>query len=231
MRPLRLPSAPNLQRVLPHLLDYPSHTYDPIARHMSTTPTQFGLPNTLAPLGKRELRACFVFAGMGLFVLVLGLFPQLRQPPRLALPLAICWLALPAWGLIRFVTRRSRPRMNPDDGGTQGTSTQVRFFAAIMLSVGVGYFLWARHLNVPSSVILATLLIIEGVGGAVVSLTEWWRFSHVGIALGLIVGGFMLPFADASYGAVPVGGAFLVGSLASAATLHWQLRLHASEGS
>jgi hypothetical protein len=97
-----------------------------------------------------------------------------------------------------------------------------------MIGVGVGYFLWARHLNLPSSVSLATLLIIEGVGGAIVSLTEWWRFSHLGIALGLIVGGFLLPFADASSVAVPVGGAFLVGSLASAAILHWQLRRHAS---
>ena len=70
--------------------------------------TTFGIPNTLPPLNRRDLRGCLFFGGMGLFVLLLGLFPSLRPPPRLALPLALCWLALPAWGLFRYFIRRPR---------------------------------------------------------------------------------------------------------------------------
>jgi hypothetical protein len=41
-----------------------------------------------------------------------------------------------------------------------------------MLAAGVGFFIWARQLRVPSPVILGSLLIIEGLGGVIVSLTE-----------------------------------------------------------
>ena len=71
-------------------------------------PTTFGLPNTLPPAGRSELRSWFVFAGMGLFVLLIGLYPNLRPSPRLALPLAVGWLALPVWGVFRFLMRRRR---------------------------------------------------------------------------------------------------------------------------
>jgi hypothetical protein len=94
----------------------------------------------------------------------------------------------------------------------------------VMVSVGVGFFLWARHLGVAASVIFATLLLIEGLGGVIVSLTEWWRLSHVGLALGLMAGGFLLPFVDKTSVAVPVGAACLLGSLLSAGILYGQLR-------
>jgi hypothetical protein len=61
------------------------------------------------------------------------------------------------------------------------------------------------------------------------SLTEWWRFSHIGVSLGLVVGGFLLPLAERISVAVPVGGSFLVGGLVSAGILHWQLRRHAGK--
>ena len=57
----------------------------------------------------------------------------------------------------------------------------------------------------------------------IVSLTEWWRLSHVGVSVGLIAGGFLLPLAVTTSVAVPVGGSFLVGSLLSAGILYWQL--------
>ena len=76
--------------------------------------------------------------------------------------------------------------------------------------------------------ILGSLLIIEGLGGVIVSLTEWWRLSHIGVSLGLMAGGFSLPVAGTVSVGVPVGGAFLFGSLLSAAILYWQLRHHAS---
>jgi hypothetical protein len=97
-----------------------------------------------------------------------------------------------------------------------------------MVTAGVSFFIWARHLGVPSPVIFGSLLIIEGLGGVIVSLTEWWRLSHIGGSLGLMVGGFFLPFVGKVSMGVPVGGAVLVGSLLSSAILYWQLRQHAS---
>ena len=194
---------------------------------MTDTPTQFGIPNTLSPLGRRDLRGCLVFAGMGLFVLLVGLFPHLRPPPRMALPVALCLLALPAWGLFRFLTRKPPTEDQIREKRAQGTSTQVGVYAVIMVGVGFAFFFWARHLGVPSPIIFGSLLIIEGLGGVIVSLTEWWRLSHIGVSSGLMAAGFLLPFVDTTSVAVPVGGAFLLGSLASAAILYWQLRHHA----
>jgi hypothetical protein len=186
----------------------------------------FGFPNTLPPLTRHELRGCFVFGGMGLFVLMVGLFPGLRPPPRFALPIALCLLALPAWGLFRFLTRKARTKVSVETKRNSGTSIQVGLFALFMVAIGVGFFVWARHLHVASPVIFGSLLLIEGLGGAIVSLTEWWRLSHIGISIGLVLGGFLLPFADNLSAAVPVGGAFLLGSLLSAGILYWQLRHH-----
>lgn len=141
---------------------------------MRPIPTTFGIPDTLPPLSRRDLRGCLVFGGMGLFVLLLGLFPNLRPPPRAALPLVICWLALPAWGLFRFLKGKSRTDVQRRGKRASGTSTQVGLYTLVMVGVGVGFFLWARHLGVASSVIFGALLLIEGLGGVIVSLTEWW---------------------------------------------------------
>ena len=161
---------------------------------------------------------------MGLLVLLIGLFPSLRPSPRAALPLAVCWLALPAWGLFRMLTGKSGPGHQNREERESGTRTQVGLFAVTMVGLGIGYFAWARHFGIPAPVILGSLLLIEGLAGAIVSLTEWWRLSHLGIATGLMAGGFCLPFFDSASMAIPVGGAFALGSLASAAILAWQLR-------
>ena len=190
---------------------------------MNPIPTTFGIPDTLPPLGRRELRGCFVFAGMGLFVLLIGLFPNLRPPPRAALPLAICLLALPAWGLFRFLKGKSRADVQRREKRASGTSTQVGLYTLVMVGVGVGFFLWARHLGLASSVIFGALLLIEGLAGVIVSLTEWWRLSHIGISSGLVAGGLLLPLVDKASVGVPVGGPFLLGSLLSAGILYWQL--------
>ena len=195
---------------------------------MNDIPLKFGVPDTLPPLSCREIRGCFIFAAMGLFVLLVGLVPALRPPPRMALPLALCWLAFPAWGLFRFFTHQRRTIVKTPVERAKGTSTQVSVYVVVMVAAGVGFFVWARHLGVPSPVILGSLLIIEGLGGVIVSLTEWWRLSHIGVSLGLMVGGFFLPFVGKMSVGVPVGGAVLVGSLLSAAILYWQLRHHAS---
>src|SRR5262245_29263175 len=190
---------------------------------MNSTPTIFGIPDTLPPLSRRDLRGCFVFAGMGLFVLLLGLFPNVRPSPQVAMPLAICFLALPVWGFFRLLKGKSRTDVERHEERANGTRTQVALYAVIMIGTGLGFFIWARHLGVSSPTIFGSLLLIEGLGGMIVSLTEWWRLSHIGISFGLMAGGFLLPFADKTSVAVPVGGAFLLGSLISAAILYWQL--------
>ena len=195
---------------------------------MNDIPLTFGVPDTLPALGRREIRGCFIFAAMGLFVLLVGLFPAILPPPQMALPLALCCLAFPAWGLFWFLTRQPRTVVKTPTERASGTSTQVGVYMVVMVAAGVGFFVWARHLGVPSAVILGSLLIIEGLGGVIVSLTEWWRLSHIGVSLGLMAGGFSLPFAGTVSVGVPVGGAFLFGSLLSAAILYWQLRHHAS---
>ncbi len=167
-----------------------------------------------------------MFAGMGLFVLSVGLFPSLRPSPRLALPLALCRLALSAWGLFRFLTGKRRTGVEAPAKRESGTGAQVAIYAVVMVGVGIGFFVWARHLGVSPPVIFGSLLLIEGLGGVIVSLTEWWRLSHIGVSSGLMAGGFLLPFVETTSTAVPVGGAFLSGSLVSAAILHWQLRQH-----
>ena len=70
------------------------------------------------------------------------------------------------------------------------------------------------------------LLLIEGLAGALITMTEWWRLSHIGISSGLMAGGFLLPFAKNISAGVPVGGTFLLGSLLSAAILYQQVRNH-----
>src|SRR5262249_832215 len=159
---------------------------------------------------------CFFFAAMGLFVLLVGLFPGIRPPPHMALPLALCFLALPAWGLYRFFARQRRAPVKTPAERVRGTSTQVGVYVVVILAAGIGFFVWARYLGVPSPVVFGSLLIIEGLGGVIVSLTEWWRLSHIGVSLGLMVGGFLLPFAGTVSVGVPVGGALLLGSLLSA---------------
>ena len=198
---------------------------------MTTTQTTFGFPNSLPPLDLRGLRGYCVFAGMGLFVLVVGLFPNLRPTPRMTLPFVLCWLALPAyglWGLFRFLSRKPGTEDQRPVESLSCTRTQVGFYTVIMIGLGLGFFFWARHLGVSSPVILGSLLIIEGLGGSVISLTEWWRLCHIGISSGLMAGGFLLPFSGKISIAVPVGGAFLLGSLVSAGILYGQVRHYES---
>jgi hypothetical protein len=165
---------------------------------------------------------------MGIFVLLIGLFPNLRPPPQMALPLAMCLLALPAWGLFRYLTRSRRGEAKGPAECLRGTSTQVGLYASIMVGAGLGFYFWARHLGLSSPVIIGSLMVIEGLGGVIVSLTEWWRLSHIGVSSGLIAGGFFLPFAGKLSVGVPVGGAFFLGSLISAGILYCQIRNHAA---
>src|SRR5439155_14344468 len=123
---------------------------------------------------------------MGLMVLMLGLFPSLRPPPRAAVLLPLCYLVLAGWGLFRFLKRKPSIAVAKPEKRTAGTTVQVGIFTVIMVGVGFSFFVWARHLGVALPVIFGSLLLIEGLGAAIVSLTEWWRLSHIGLSLGLM---------------------------------------------
>jgi len=142
--------------------------------------------------------------------------------------LPLCYLVLAGWGLFRFLKRKPTIAVAKPEKRTTGTSIQVGIFTVVMIGVGFSFFFWARHLGVASPVIFGSLLLIEGLGAAIVSLTEWWRLSHIGLSLGLMAGGFLLPCVAKTSVAIPVGGAFLVGSLLSAGILYWQMRYHES---
>ncbi len=131
-------------------------------------------------------------------------------------------------GSLQILCAQRRIKIKTPVERLKGTTTQVSVYMIVMVAVGIGFFVWARHFGVSSPVIFGSLLVIEGLGGAIVSLTEWWRLSHIGVSLGLMAGGFWLPFVDKASVAVPVGGTFMLGSLLSAAILYWQLRNHAS---
>src|SRR5687768_1496391 len=127
----------------------------------------FGFPDTLPPLTHRELRSCMVFASMGLLVLAIGLFPSLRPPPQLALPIALATLTIPAVALFRFLTGWKKMTPSRKEARSNGTNTQVGLFALIMIAIGIGFYLWANFLGVESAIILGILLIIEGLGGII----------------------------------------------------------------
>ena len=150
----------------------------------------FGFPDSLPPLGLRDLRGCLWFAVTGILLLALGLFPHLIPSRRMGFPLLACWVALPAWALFTLLTRKRVTDAH------QGSGVQVRLYTLIVVSFGIGYFLWAKHLGLPWHVIIGTLFLMEALPGVVVSLTEWWRLSHFGLTVGLMICGFGFPLVD-----------------------------------
>jgi hypothetical protein len=175
--------------------------------------TALGIPNTLPPLGYGELRGCGWFGGVGLLLLLLGLFDN-AVLLRIAL---VAWLALPLFALFRRFAAKSQAGRRPVSG-------QVRLYTVLVVGFGVAFAMWARHLGLAWPVVIGALFLIEGLAGAIASLTEWWRLSLLGHSVGLMICGFGIPFVDKAWAGVLVGAAVLFGSLFSAGILWWQLR-------
>jgi hypothetical protein len=188
------------------------------------TNTTFGIPDTLPPLGLHEVFAFLWLGFTGLLLLTLALFPHFFPFPWGGLLVLVCWLALPVSGLIRRCVRKA-----PTDGPKR-ISAQIRLYTLIVVSFGVGFTLWARHLGLPWPVVIGALFFIEALPSLIVSVTEWWRLSTIGLSAGLMSFGFGFPFVDESRTFVLLGGAVFMGSLLSAGILYWQLsRYHAKE--
>jgi len=174
---------------------------------------RFGIPDTLPPLTYRELRSCFWFGGIGLLLILLGLFHN-----AVLLRVGVVgWLALPFLGLLRRRTGESQKSKRP-------AGAQVWIYTLLVVGFGVGFTFWARHLGLGWPVVIGSLFLIEGLAGAIASLTEWWRLSLMGHAIGLMICGVGIPFVDKTRAGVLVGAAVLFGSLLSAGILYWQLQ-------
>jgi hypothetical protein len=177
----------------------------------------FGIPDTLPPLGFREVKNWLWLGFTGLLLLALGFFPHLIPPPWGGLVVLVCWLALPVRGLfVRKTVTDNQKRM----------SAQVRLYTLIVVGFGVGFTIWARHLGLSWPIIIGTLFFVEALPSLIVSLTEWWRLSTVGLSFGLIVCGLGFPFAHGSRMGVLLGASIFIGSMLSAGILYWQVRRH-----
>ena len=179
----------------------------------------FGIPDTLPPLGLREVWNWLWLGFTGLLILTLGFFPHLIPPPWGACLVLGCWLALPVGSFFRH---------KPTTGVQKRMSAQIRLYALIVVSFGVGFTLWGRQLGLSWPVIIGALFFIEALPSLIVSLTEWWRLSTVGLSSGLVVCGLGFPFAHGSSMGVLLGGSVFLGSILAAAILYWQVRRHES---
>jgi len=178
-----------------------------------------GIPDTLPPLSRREVWHWLWLGFTGLLLFALSSFPHAIPPPWGGCLVLVCWLALPLRGLFeRKPTTAAHKRMN----------AQVRFYAFIVVSFGVGFTLWARKLGLSWPVIIGALFFIEALPSLIAALTEWWRLSTIGLSSGLMVCGLGFPFAHGSRIGVLLGASVCLGSVLSAGILYWQVRGHES---
>jgi|SRR5882724_4724436 len=181
----------------------------------------FGMPNTLPPLGHPVVLARLWLAFCGLLLLTISLFPK-ALPGKLGAYLFLaCWLALPAKGFLQRFSRgedtKLRKRMDPS----------VRLYLIVILAFSACVVLWARKLGLSWPVTLSLLLLVEALSSFIVSLTDWWRLSTVGLSIALLVSGLGFPFVSGP--GVLFGAAIFIGSMSSAAILRWQILRPAAE--
>jgi hypothetical protein len=186
---------------------------------MKTSRNTFGISNTLPPPGLRQVGNWLWLGLSGLLMLTLSIFPHLIPPPWGTYLVLACWLALP----IRSILRRK-----PTTDDRKQMSAQVLLYTTIVVTFGVGFTLWARHLGLSWPVVIGALFFIEALPSLIVSLTEWWRLSAVGLSSGLMVCGLGFPFAHGSMVGVLLGASVFLGGILSAGILYWQVRQHES---
>jgi hypothetical protein len=178
-----------------------------------------GIPNTLPPLTRRELKGYGWFGVTGLLLLTLGTFPNLAAVRWGVLVALVCWLAVPGRGLFR----RSP---NSHSAGRKVLRTQIVLYTSVVVSFSVGFALWAKQLGLAWPIVIGAVFLIDAFANMIASLTEWWRLSMFGHSIGLMICGFGFPFVDKSKWAVLLGGAVLAGSSLATGILYWQVRHH-----
>jgi hypothetical protein len=176
-------------------------------------------PNTLRPRGLGDVWAWLWLGFTGLLLVTLSLFPNLVAPPWGSVLVLVCWLVLPVRGFINQSVRKSLTEAQ------KRQKSEAALYAIIMVCFGIGFTFWARHLGLTWKVVIGVLFLIEALPSMVVSLTEWWRLSMVGLAIGLMICGFGFPLVAERGTFVLVGGAIFFGGLLSAGILYWQVRM------
>ena len=140
---------------------------------------------------------------------MLGLFGHFAAVRWLLLCLLLGWLVMGSkWSC----------------GGIEATMTaQVKLFFCVVLVFLAAFAFWARQLGLPWPLVIGALLLIDGFANVIASLTDYWRLSMLGHAVGLMICGFGFPFFSKG-GWVPLfGGSLLLGSLLASAILYWQV--------
>jgi hypothetical protein len=176
-----------------------------------------GLPNTLPPRSLGDVWAWLWLGLTGLLLVALSIFPNLVPAPWGSVLVLICWLVLPVRGFVNKSAPKSPTEVQ------KRVSSGGALYMIIMVCFGVGFTFWARHLGLTWKVVIAVLFLIEALPSAIVSLTEWWRLSTVGLAIGLMICGFGFPLVAEKRTFVLLGGAVFFGSLLSGGILYWQL--------
>ena len=178
---------------------------------MIKTRATFGMPNTLPALNHAVVLARLWLAFCGVLLVAISFF-QTALPGKLGPALFIgCWLALPARDLLQ--RRKAKPRSEPDP--------RLRVYLMAIFVFSACIVLWGRKLGLSWPVVLSLLLLVEALSSFIVSLTEWWRLSTIGLSIALMVCGLGLPFV--SEPGILFGAAIFTGSVISAAILSWQI--------
>jgi hypothetical protein len=179
----------------------------------------FGMPNTLPSLEQSAVVGRLWLAFCGLFLLSISCFPALI-PRKLGAPLfVIMWLALPAKDFLLRSTRRNASKIDTH------VDSRIKLYVVVIVTFSACFVFWARKIGLSWQETLGLLLLMEALSSFVVSLTEWWRLSTVGLSVTLMICGFGLPFVS-NLGLL-FGLAILAGSLLSAGILRCQLRMAA----
>jgi hypothetical protein len=179
-----------------------------------------GIPNTLPPLTSRELRGYLWFGVAGLLILTLGCFPR-SAAVRWVVVLSLGgWLIVPARGYFK------RSPSGAPTASRKALAAQIRLYTLVVLAFSVGFAVWARHLGLAWPIVIGALFSIDAFANMIAALTEWWRLSMFGHAIGLMICGFAFPLVDKSHWAVLFGTALFAGSSLATAILYFQVRHH-----
>ncbi len=175
-----------------------------------------GMPDTLPPLGRPVVLARLWLAFCGLLLLAISFFPTIIPGKFGAYIFLVCWLALPAKDFLQRFRHGSGEKMKKQ------IDPRVRLYLTVILVFSLCLVLWARKLGLSWSMTLGLLLLMEGLSSFIVSLTEWWRLSTIGLSIALMICGFGFPFMPEI--GILFGAAIFIGSLLSAGILRWQIR-------
>jgi hypothetical protein len=178
-----------------------------------------GFPDTLPPLGQPVVLARLWLAFCGLLLCAISFFPTMIPGKWGAYLFLICWLALPAKDFLQRFRHGSGEKMKKQ------IDPRVRLYLTVVLVFSLCLVLWARKLGLSWPMTLGLLLLMEALSSFIISLTEWWRLSTIGLSIALMICGFGFPFMSET--GILFGAAIFIGSLLSAGILRWQILRYA----